>query len=187
MKKNIFSSIIAQLILLVFVIVWIIPTFGLFISSFRDKDLLATSGWWTSLTTTQVNEIHRTLNKDAQIQENDIYIIKGNLFDIDKGKKITSFGITSKNINQFLVEEKATLKDGSELTVLENGDYKWKSQNPFNNKNGKRIFVTASSPPNFTFENYKEVLFKEGVGQAFLNTLTVAIDRKSTRLNSSHT
>ena len=73
MKKNIFSSIIAQLILLVFVIVWIIPTFGLFISSFRDKDLLAVSGWWTSLTTTQVNEIHRTLNKDSQIQKNDIY------------------------------------------------------------------------------------------------------------------
>ena len=69
MKKNIFSSIIAQLILLVFVIVWIIPTFGLFISSFRDKDLLATSGWWTSLTTTQVNEIHRTLNKDAQFRK----------------------------------------------------------------------------------------------------------------------
>jgi len=175
MKKNIFSSIIAQLILLVFVIVWIIPTFGLFVSSFRDKDLLATSGWWTSLTTTQVNEIHRTLNKDAQIQENDIYIIKGNLFDIDKGKKITSFGITSKNINQFLVKEKAMLKDGSELTVLENGDYKWKSQKPFTTKQGKRILITASSPPNFTLENYKEVLFKEGVGQAFLNTLTVAI------------
>ena len=73
MKKNIFSSIIAQLILLVFVIVWIIPTFGLFISSFRDKDLLAVSGWWTSLITTQVNEIHRSQNKDSQIQENNIY------------------------------------------------------------------------------------------------------------------
>ena len=91
MKKNLLSSMIAQLILLVFVIVWIIPTFGLFISSFRDKDLLAVSGWWTSLITTEVNEIHRTLKKDSQIQENDIYIIKGNLFDIDKGKKITSF------------------------------------------------------------------------------------------------
>ena len=101
--------------------------------------------------------------------------IKGNLFDIDKGKKIISFGVTSKNINQFLVKEKAVLKDGSELTVSENGNYLWKSQNPFNNKKGKRIFVTASSPPNFTLENYKEVLFKEGVGQAFLNTLTVGI------------
>ena len=175
MRKNLLSSIIAQLILLVFVIIWIIPTFGLFVSSFRDKDLLAVSGWWTSLTTTQVNEIHRTLNKDAQIQENNIYMIKANIFDIDKGKKITSFGITSKNINQFLIEEKATLKDGSELTVSENGEYIWKSQIPFKNKKGKRIFITASSPPNFTLENYKEVLFKEGVGQAFLNTLTVAI------------
>ena len=175
MRKNLLSSVIAQLILLVFVIVWIIPTFGLFVSSFRDKDLLAVSGWWTSLITTQVNEIHRSQNKDSQILENNIYIIKGNLFDNDKGKKITSFGITSKNINQYLVDEKATLKDGSELTVSENGDYIWKSQHPFNNKNGKRIFITASSPPRFTLENYKEVLFKEGVGQAFLNTLTVAI------------
>ena len=175
MKKNIFSSMIAQLILLIFVIVWIIPTFGLFISSFRDKDLLATSGWWTSLTTNEINEIYRTGNKDSQFQENEIYLIKGNLFDNIKGKKISSFGITSKNINQFLIEEKAILKDGSEIIVFENGDYIWKSQNPFKNKNGKRIFVTATSPPKFTLENYKEVLFKEGVGQAFVNTLTVAI------------
>ena len=175
MKKNIFPSMIAQLILLIFVIVWIIPTFGLFISSFRDKDLLATSGWWTSLTTNEINEIYRTGNKDSQFQENEIYLIKGNLFDNIKGKKISSFGITSKNINQFLIEEKAILKDGSEIVVFENGNYIWKSQNPFKNKNGKRIFVTATSPPKFTLENYKEVLFKEGVGQAFVNTLTVAI------------
>ncbi len=95
MNKNIFSSIIAQLILLVFVIVWILPTFGLFISSFRDKDLLAISGWWTSLITTQVNEIYRTENKDAQIKENNTYILKGNIFNNQSGKKITNFG---KNI-----------------------------------------------------------------------------------------
>jgi len=175
MKKNTFSSIVSQLLLLIFVIVWIIPTFGLFVSSFRDKDLLAISGWWTSLITNEVNEIHRTLIKDDQIIENNIYIIQGNLFDNIKGKKITSFGITSKKINEFLVSETAILKNGSKITVLENGDYKWESSEPFTNKKGKRIFITALSPPKFTFENYKEVLFKEGVGQAFLNTLTVAI------------
>ena len=175
MNKNIFSSIIAQLILLIFVIVWILPTFGLFISSFRDKDLLAISGWWTSLITTQVNEIYRTENKDAQIQDNNTYIIKGNIFDNQSGKKITNFGITSKNINQFLVNNTAVLKDESKLTVFENGEYIWQSQNPFKNKKGRRIFISASSPPKFTLDNYKEVLFKEGVGQAFLNTLTVAI------------
>ncbi len=175
MKKNILSSILAQLLLLVFVIVWIIPTFGLFVSSFRDKDLLAISGWWTSLITTQVNEIHRTETMDSQIQENDLYIIKSNIFKTNHGKKITSFGITSKNINEFLVQETATLKDGSKITIYENGNYTWESVNPFKNKKGRRIFVSASSPPKFTLENYKEVLFKEGVGQAFLNTLTVAL------------
>ena len=175
MKRKTLNSIMAQLLLLVFVIIWIIPTFGLFISSFRDKDLLAISGWWTSLITTQVNEIYRTQTMESQIKENDIYLIEENLFDNIDIKKISSFGITSKNINEFLIEETATLKDGSKITVFENGDYRWESVSPFENKKGKRIFITATSPPKFTFDNYKEVLFKEGVGQAFLNTLTVAI------------
>ena len=117
MQKNIFSSFLAQFLLLVFVIVWIIPTFGLFVSSFRDKDLLAISGWWTSLITTKVNEIHRTVNMESQIQENNIYIIKENMFSNNSRKKISSFGITSKNINQFLVKETAILKDGSKLNI----------------------------------------------------------------------
>ena len=62
MKKFSISSILSQLLLLFFVIIWIIPTFGLFISSLRDKDLLAISGWWTSLTTTEVNEIYRIMD-----------------------------------------------------------------------------------------------------------------------------
>ena len=50
------------------VIVWIIPSFGLFVSSLRDKDLLAISGWWTSLTTTKVNEIYRMSGMEDQIK-----------------------------------------------------------------------------------------------------------------------
>ncbi len=175
MKKYTFSSLISQFILLIFVIVWIIPTFGLFVTSFRDKDLLSTSGWWTSLITNEVNEIYRTENNESQILENNLYVIKSNLFENINKKKITSFGITSKNINEFIINDIATLKDGSKITVYENGDYIWTSEKPFENKKGKRIFITASSPPSFTIENYKEVLFKEGVGQAFINTLTVAI------------
>ena len=75
------SSIFSQLLLLFFVILWITPTFGLLISSFRDKDQLAISGWWTSLVTTEVNEIHRTKGNKAQIEEEGIFFIRGNLFD----------------------------------------------------------------------------------------------------------
>ena len=175
MKKLTFTSVFSQLLLLLFVIAWIVPTFGLFISSLRDKDVLAISGWWTSFTTTEVNEIYRTKGKEDQIKEGDYYFIKSNLFDENQGKEIYRFGITSKNIDEYEVGETALFKDETEITVFENGDYVWKSKEEFKKKKGKRIFVSAKSPPSFTLDNYKEVLLKEGLGQAFLNTFAVAL------------
>ena len=169
------TSLLSQLLLLFFVILWITPTFGLFISSFRDKDQLAISGWWTSLVTNEVNEIHRTKGKNDQVEEEGFYIIKGNLFIKDKGKKVLSYGVTSKKINAYKVGEIAILKDKSEIVVFENGNYQWKSESEFKKKKGRRIFITATSPPSFTLDNYKEVIFKEGLGQAFLNTIAVAL------------
>ena len=175
MRKLSLTSILSQLLLLLFVIIWIIPTFGLFISSLRDKDLLSISGWWTSLTTTEINEIHRMLGMEHQIQENNYYIIKGSIFEDNSGKKITSFGITSKKINEFSLDEIAIFKDNSEVTIDENGNYEWKSKTKFTKKKGKRLFTTSLSPPSFTFDNYREVLFKEGIGRAFVNTVAVAL------------
>ena len=175
MKKITFTSVLSQLLLLFFVVAWIVPTFGLFISSLRDKDVLAISGWWTSFTTTEINEIYRTEGKDAQIKDGNYYFIKSNLFDGGQEKEIFRFGVTSKNIDEYEVGETAQFKDQTEITVFENGDYVWKSKEEFKKKKGKRIFVSAKSPPSFTLDNYKEVLLKEGLGQAFLNTLAVAL------------
>ena len=146
MKKLTFTSVFSQLLLLLFVIAWIVPTFGLFISSLRDKDVLAISGWWTSFTTTEVNEIYRTKGKEDQIKEGDYYFIKSNLFDENQGKEIYRFGITSKNIDEYEVGETALFKDDTEITVFENGDYVWKSREEYKKKKGKRIFVSAKSP-----------------------------------------
>ena len=103
MKKFSISSLLSQLLLLFFVIIWIIPTFGLFISSLRDKDLLAISGWWTSLTTTEVNEIYRMSGMESQIEEDGYFKIKGKLFEDNSGKKIESFGITSKKLMNLIL------------------------------------------------------------------------------------
>tara|TARA_A200000113_G_scaffold110692_1_gene99382 strand:- start:93 stop:1232 length:1140 start_codon:yes stop_codon:yes gene_type:complete len=175
MKKFSLSSILSQLLLLFFVIIWIIPTFGLFISSLRDKDLLSISGWWTSLTTTEINEIYRMPGMNSQIEEDGYFKIKGKLFEEKSGKKLESFGITSKKINEFNVSEVAVFKDESEVTIDEDGNYEWRSKKEFKKKKGKRLFTTSLSPPSFTFENYKEVLFKEGIGRAFVNTMAVAL------------
>ena len=175
MKKISLPSIFSQLLLLLFVLIWIIPTFGLFISSLRDKDLLAISGWWTSLTTTKVNEIYRMGGMDEQIIEDNFFVIKGKLFDENSGKKIQSFGITSKKINEYNIGDVAIFKDKSEVFIDEDGNYEWRSKIEFKKKKGKRLFTTSLSPPAFTFENYREVLFKEGIGRAFVNTMAVAL------------
>ena len=88
MKKFSLSSILSQLLLLFFVIIWIIPTFGLFISSLRDKDLLAISGWWTSLTTTEVNEIYRMSGMTDQIFEDGFFVVRGSCLKIIQEKKL---------------------------------------------------------------------------------------------------
>ena len=127
--------------------------FGLFISSLRDKDLLAISGWWTSLTTTEVNEIYRMSGMESQIEEDGYFKIKGKLFEDNSGKKIESFGITSKKINEFNIGDVAIFKDESEVLLEEDGNYEWRSRTEFTKKKGKRLFTTSLSPPTFTFEN----------------------------------
>ncbi|MFG3700071.1 carbohydrate ABC transporter permease [Micromonospora sp. NPDC047620] len=43
----------ATLVSIVIAVLWTIPTFGLFISSFRPEDQIKTSGWWTFFTDPQ--------------------------------------------------------------------------------------------------------------------------------------
>ena len=46
-------------------------------------------------------------------------------------------------------------------------------------RRGQRVFVTASTPPEFTLDNYKTILFsgtgQDNMAKAFFNTLTVTI------------
>ena len=56
-------------------------------------------------------------------------------------KKIESFGITSKKINEFNIGDIAIFKDGSEVTLNENGNYEWKSKTEFQKKKGKSLGI----------------------------------------------
>tara|TARA_B100000886_G_scaffold338512_1_gene301521 strand:- start:1178 stop:2320 length:1143 start_codon:yes stop_codon:yes gene_type:complete len=174
-KKEIIGKIFVHCVLLVIVIIWIMPSFGLFISSLRDKDQLATSGWWNALKTSNINEIVRLKDKDYQFEQDGNYIIEGKIFESSLSKKIISFGISSKNPQQYKPGEQVELKNGSFLEVSENGNYKILKDTKFEKKKGQRVFIKVQTPPRFTLENYREVLFFAGVGQSFLNSLTVAI------------
>ena len=165
----------AHVALLSFVIIWTFPTAGLLISSLRDKDQLAISGWWTALTTTQRNEVARLPKADAQVQENGKFVIRGELFDQTSGRTITSFGTSANGIDEGIPGSSLPMRDGGEITVSEAGTYEWVSEQELTHTRGPRLFFTVGIPPRFTFENYVEVMNSEGIGRSFINSFTVTI------------
>ena len=160
--------------LLLLVLLWILPTIGLFVSSFRDKDQLAITGWWTALSTTENSEFRRTGTQEEQFERNGEYIISGELTELG-GKKIKAYSTNFRKPNAHKAGDTVKFKDGSLLTLSENVNYEWTSEIPFKHERGKRIFYVASVPPTFSLENYLEVLTSEGLGQSFINTLKVTI------------
>ena len=175
MKKLSFGKFLAHFFLLIIVLIWVIPTFGLLISSLRDKDQVALTGWWTALKHNEFNEIVRTEKSATQFKEDNTFVITGNLLKDSPSKSVINFGITSKNLKAFNAPAEVTLKNGSVFDLKKDGSYRWTSDKEFTHKKGKRIFITVSTPPSLTLENYKEVLVFRGLGQSFINSLTVAI------------
>lgn len=175
MKHFSFGKFLAHLVLLIIVFIWVVPTFGLLISSLRDKDQVALTGWWTALKHNEFNEIVRTEKSNVQFEENGIFIITGNLLKNSSSKSVINFGITSKNPKAFKAPSKVTMKNGSTFYLKKDGSYRWTSDIEFKHKKGKRIFLTVNTPPSLTLENYKEVLVFRGLGQSFINSLTVAV------------
>lgn len=161
------------------VIVWLFPTAGLLISSFRTADQIATSGWWKAGFPSEQNLTLRTAPPDTQVQEGDRFVVQGNLFGEPGDAKISVYGVSSRDIDAYKAGETADLKDGATVTVQANGDYRLESPEELSGRRGTRIFVTARTPPEFTLENYENVLFdpsnREGMAKAFFNTLTVTI------------
>ncbi len=175
MKHFSFGKFLAHFFLLIIVFIWVIPTFGLLISSLRDKDQVALTGWWTALKHNEFNEIVRTEKSTVQFEENGVFVITGNLLKNSSSKSVINFGITSKNPKAFKAPSKVTMKNGSTFYLQKDGRYRWTSDKEFKHKKGKRIFLTVNTPPSLTLENYKEVLVFRGLGQSFINSLTVAV------------
>lgn len=155
------------------VLLWVLPTLGLLVSSFRDADQIAASGWWRSLFSSEQNIIYRTADVQTQVQQGDLWVLQGNVFDGGKGE-VQSFGITSRAPSDFAPGTAAPMKDGMAAQVEANGDYRITAPVAFEGRS-PRLFVTSLTPPRFTLANYSKVLFAEGIGRAFLNTMTVTI------------
>ncbi|MCB1452956.1 MAG: carbohydrate ABC transporter permease [Rhizobiaceae bacterium] len=164
------------------VLLWLFPTVGLFVSSFRTADQISTSGWWKSLFTQEQNLVLRTAAPDTQRQEGALYVIDGNIFadnDENTNATISVWGTSSRAIADYQPGDTADMGDDGRITLQANGDYRLENDAEFSGSRGERVFVTAQTPPQFTINNYVHILFSgsttDSMAKAFFNTLTVTI------------
>lgn len=165
---------VVHLSVLLLVALWTLPTAGLLISSLRDKDQLAVSGWWTALSTSTQNVVFRAPSPETQTERDGKFVLSGNLLEGQQGE-VSAFGFNSRDPAAFQPGQTAELNDGERLTVQADGSFEIVSDTRMEGTRGQRIFYTAAVPPRFTLDNYREVLSAEGIGQSFINSLTVAI------------
>ena len=158
------------------VLLWVLPTFGLLVSSFRTGDQISTSGWWRALTT-QEQQLSPIRLAGEQAEVDGAFVIEGDLFS--NARQVSAWGTSSREPDAYAPGDVAELADGQTLTVGPSGTFRLSSPVSLEGSRLPRVFASAATPPEFTLRNYQTVLFTpsagQSIGQAFLNTLTVAI------------
>ncbi len=163
------------------VLLWLFPTVGLLVSSFRTTDQISSNGWWQSLFPTEQNVSLRTVDPDddgAQALTGGLYTVSGNVFGDSSEAVISVWGVSSRAIDSFVPGDTADLGEGESITVEVDGSYVWTGTSELSGR-GQRVFATAETPPEFTTDNYRTVLVDgnttDSMAKAFFNTLTVTI------------
>ncbi len=165
------------------VALWLFPTLGLLVSSFRTADQISSSGWWASMFPSEQSVQLRTSPPEAQVQEGNLWVIEGNIWTAEDpeatlGGEISAWGVSARDISAFAPGETADMEEDGRLTVQADGTYRLENDVEFEGRRGERVFVTATQAPEFTLQNYRNILGpdnREGMARAFFNTLTVTI------------
>lgn len=163
-QQRITSSLFVNGILILICIIWLIPTLGVFITSFRQSGKIFSSGWWT-IFPHQADVQSGELKLGAEIDINGPITIDGVTHTFEEwrdgvimpdGRKLTWYG--NKRTRTLTVTDKQWVGFETNLTL---DNYK-------NVLSGKQIrFKDASG---------NEILRQgNNLGQAFLNSVAVAI------------
>lgn len=161
---------------LLIVIVWLVPTLGIFVTALRDKDQITVSGWWTAFSGSTQTTAVRLDGADKAQQDGPNYVISGSVFAAAGSPgKVSAFGVKAQDPSAFKVGEPADIGNGETLLINTDGSYKYTKNAAFEDTRGKRIYISVASPPAFTLQNFKTVVTGEGIGQSFINSLTVTI------------
>jgi alpha-glucoside transport system permease protein len=165
---------VTNISVILLVIIWLVPTIGLLVSSFRDRDQIGISAWWTAPFPV-VQNFAAKANVDAVEERDGMFVIAGNIF-AEGGNEtgtIAAFGGRRADPTGSAPGDTAALTRDRTLMVQVNGDYVYMS--PKEIKRAPSVYFASETPPEFSLDNYKEILTSQGMDRAFINTLTVTI------------
>lgn len=164
----------------ILVLLWLLPTIGLFVSSFRDRDQISNSGWWQAPFSVDLN-FRTRVAADGMREEGGVFIVEGNVFDDpalaqnfpDGEGIVAAYGTRAVAPDEFRAGQVSELRSGGTVVVEPDGRYRVESAEEI--ARGPTLYFEARTPPKFTLANYRTVLFADGMDRAFINTLTVTI------------
>lgn len=165
---------VTNISVILLVVIWLVPTIGLLVSSFRDRDQISISGWWTSPFPV-VQNFQTKANVDAATEQGGVFVIEGNIFaEADQpAGTVNAFGGRRSAPDDTAPGETADLSRDRTLTMQANGDYVYTS--PDEITRAPSLYYAAETPPEFSLDNYDNILTSQGMDRAFINTLTVTI------------
>ncbi|MEJ6388884.1 carbohydrate ABC transporter permease [Gymnodinialimonas ulvae] len=195
-------SVVTNIAVFLIVLAWLIPTVGLFVSSFRDRDQISASGWWVAPFAVELS--YRTRGDATPVEQDGMFAIEGNIFTTEEVRdsfasgesSVSAFGLRGREPGAFAAGTEAENRDGGIVRIDPDGSYVYTSPEPIDG--APRLYFLAETPPDFTLDNYAQVLTgldedergeeiasgasfgellfeEEGIFRNFINTLTVTI------------
>jgi alpha-glucoside transport system permease protein len=159
-KKQRSKKWLVNLILGIICFIWIIPTFGLLVSSFRSPDNINSSGWWTVFphkdwVTSQTIQLPHTTDFHKPIT------VKGHTY-------------TDKQLQEGIIAQNQKIMWENRLSkTIGIQEKKWVMGNHFTLSNYNNVL--SAGQVSVTQGGVKQTVQGEGLGRSFLNTLAVSI------------
>ncbi|HYF62439.1 MAG TPA: carbohydrate ABC transporter permease [Herpetosiphonaceae bacterium] len=162
-RRRIFSSALVNGALLLICLVWTVPTIGLLVSSFRPREAIATSGWWSVFP-------HREWAQTETYKPPT---------DVDRNGPMTLSGVTA-TFEEFrsgveTPDGKKVVWVGNRRTgTIEVQELKWTASNDFYLNNYQNV-LTGKTYEVVSADGSKRTEQGDDMSQSFVNSLVVSI------------
>ncbi len=152
-------------VLLLLVLVWSVPTLGLFISSFRDRFDIQTSGWWTVFPHREWETVAVLDTKELGLDPDGVMAVEG----VEGTFEQLRAGVQSPD-----GDTRVTWVGNKSLGRIEVQQQVWTTGWNFTLQNYKQVLLGQDTEITKA-DGTVEVVLGQDMTQAFLNSLTVAI------------